>query len=93
MDSKTQRIYLAGALAFVIGMAVEIFNGRNIVEAFFPAIFFSILVEVIIAVLVWIYGYSERKGYSGWLGIVLVFFFNFPGLLVMLLLPRHRSGG
>jgi DNA-binding NarL/FixJ family response regulator len=60
MRSIGERTLISIFLSFLIGLIVLLFNGRNISSAIIPALSFSLLVSIIVAVLSLLVGKMER---------------------------------
>lgn len=88
MKSST-RIYIALIVGFILGFAISISNGRSLASALQSAVFFAVLVGIIVAMLSWGIDIAVKKGYSGWIGFLLVFFLNVFGLLILAVLPSR----
>lgn len=83
---------MAILMGFVAGLAISLANGRALAPSLISALEFAAITGVIVAALAWASGASERKGYSPWLGILLVPILNVVGIIVVLLLPaQNRS--
>jgi ABC-type transport system involved in cytochrome c biogenesis permease subunit len=81
---------IAALLGFVAGFALSLANGRALAQSSISALEFAAIAGVIVAALAWASGASERKGYSPWLGFVLVLILDVVGIVIILLLPAQN---
>ena len=81
---------MAILMGFVAGLAISLANGRALAPSFIGALEFAAIAGVIVAALAWASGASERKGYSPWLGFVLVLILDMVGIVILLLLPAQN---
>lgn len=90
MNSSSTRILIAALLGLFSGFIVSLVNGKDLFPAFISGIQFSIIVVLVVIVLSWASGVSEKKGYDQWVGILLVLIFNIFGIIILGCLPTKK---
>ena len=91
MKSST-RIILSFVISFILGVVISLSNGRDLLSSLQSAFIFAIIVATIIAMLSWGIDIAVKKGYSDWVGFLLVLILNILGLVILAVLPNKTTG-
>jgi hypothetical protein len=91
MNSTGRRVLAGIILAFALGYVIVLSNGRGFIQALSAAALLALIAGVTVGILSWAVEYALRKGYPGWLGFLLIFFLNFVGIFILLLLPAREA--
>lgn len=90
MKSST-RIVLALVISFIAGFILALFNGRGLLLSLQSALFFTIIVTIIVAILSWGIDIAVKKGYPDWVGFLLALLLNVFGLAILAVLPTKTA--
>jgi len=90
MKSNT-RIFLALIISFFLGVFMSFSNGRDFLLSLQSGFIFAIIVATIVALLSWGINIAAKKGYSGWVGFLLVLILNILGLAILAVLPNKTT--
>ena len=85
------RIILALIISFLAGFILALLNGRSLLLSLQSALFFTIIVTTIVAILSWGMDIAVKKGYPAWVGFLLALFLNVFGLAILAVLPTKTS--
>jgi len=85
------RIVLALVISFLAGFILALLNGRSLFLSLQSALFFTIIVTTIVAILSWGMDIAVKKGYPAWVGVLLALFLNVFGLAILAVLPTKTS--
>lgn len=91
MTAHEWRIVASFAVGFIPGLLVALAKGLTLLQAGGRGMVFALLVGLIVWVLSWTSETAVQKGYSGWLGLLLVAVLNVVGILVLLWLPPRSA--
>jgi len=86
------RIILSFVISFILGVVISLSNGRDLLSSLQSAFIFAIIVATIIAMLSWGIDIAVKKGYSDWVGFLLVLILNILGLVILAVLPNKTTG-
>jgi drug/metabolite transporter (DMT)-like permease len=87
----TKRIIFGAILAFVSAFAISLANGLGALTSLGNALFFSLLISAIVAVLVWAMEIAQRKGYDPRVGFWTIIVLNLFGVVLLLWLPARND--
>ena len=87
MKSST-RILLALVISFLAGFILALLNGRGLLLSLQSALFFTIIVTIVVAILSWGIDIAVKKGYPDWVGFLLALLLNVFGLAILAVLPN-----
>lgn len=90
MKSST-RILLALIISFLLSVFISFSNGRDLLLSLESGFIFAITVATIVAMLSWGMDIAGEKGYSGWVGFLLVLILNVLGLVLLALVPNKTA--
>jgi hypothetical protein len=86
------RIMLSFIISFILGVVISLSNGRDLLSSLQSAFIFAIIAATIIAMLSWGIDIAVKKGYSNWVGFLLVLILNILGLAILAVLPNKTTG-
>lgn len=89
MKSST-RITLSLIISLVLGVVISLLNGRDPLSSLQSGFIFAIMVATIVAMISWGIEIAVKKGYSEWIGFLLVFVLNLLGLVILAVLPKRN---
>ena len=84
---SSARITFAFVIGFLLGVIISLLNGRDFLLSLQAGLVFAVFAALIIGMLSWGIEIATKKGYSGWVGLLLVLFLNVLGLLLLAILP------
>jgi hypothetical protein len=85
------RIILSFIISFILGVVISLSNGRDLLSSLQSAFIFAIIAATIVAMLSWGIGIAVKKGYSNWVGFLLVLILNILGLAILVVLPKKTT--
>ena len=85
------RITLSLIISFALGFIISLSNGRDFLSALQSGFVFSIIVATVVAMLSWGIDIAAKKGYSDWVGFLLVLVLNVFGLVILVVLPNKTT--
>lgn len=88
---SSARIVLALVISFFAGFILALLNGRGLLLSLQSALFFTIIVTIIVAILSWGIDIAVIKGYLDWVGFLLALLLNVFGLAILAVLPNKTA--
>ena len=85
------RIMLSFVISFILAIVISLSNGRDLLSSLQSAFIFAIIAATIVAMLSWGIDIAVKKGYSDWMGFLLVLILNIIGLLILAVLPKKTK--
>ena len=85
------RIILSFVISFILGVVFSLSNGRDLLSSLQSAFIFAIIVATLVAMLSWGIDIAVKKGYSNWVGFLLVLILNILGLAILVVLPKKTT--
>ena len=85
------RIILSFIISFILGVVISLSNGRDLLSSLQSAFIFAIIAATIVAMFSWGIDIAVKKGYSNWVGFLLVLILNILGLAILAVLPNKTT--
>ena len=85
------RIILSFIISFILGVVISLSNGQDLLSSLQSAFIFAIIVATLVAMLSWGIDIAVKKGYSDWVGFLLVLILNILGLVILAVLPNKTT--
>ena len=91
MDRRSWRVLTALLVGFVLGFTLSLANGQSVPVALYGGLVLTAVAGLLATLLLWTVEIAEKKGYSGWIGMLAALLLNVPGLLLLAILPSRRA--
>ena len=88
---SSMRIMFSFIISFILGVVISLSNGQDLLSSLQSAFIFAIIVATLVAMLSWGIDIAVKKGYSNWVGFLLVLILNILGLVILAVLPNKTT--